>query len=255
MRKSLAFVRAFVWPEDLTNVLVVIPAFNEAKCIAGVVQNAIDNGFTNVLVVNDGSGDGTADAARAAGAQVLTLPFNLGIGGAVQAGFRFAAQNDYDYVIRLDGDGQHHAEDAAKLLLIVRQGQADVVIGSRFLPGQHTYKAPLSREIGIRWFALLISMLTHKPAYDTTSGMQALNRHAFSLLAFNYPQDYPEVEARVLLYKAKMRILEVPVAMHPRVAGLSSITLIKAIYYVIKVSLSTLMADVQESPPKLAGEY
>ena len=136
----------------------------------------------------------------------------------------------------------------------VEHAKADVAIGSRFLPGQHNYKPPLSRRMGIRWFAKLISLLTREPAYDTTSGMQALNRKAIEILAENYPQDYPEVEARVLLHKANLRVVEIPARMKPRTAGMSSITYLRAIYYMLKVTLATFLAALREPPDNYSEE-
>ena len=254
MDEQVAFLKAFVWASDLSQVLVIIPAYNEEACIGDVVRNVRDSGFTNVLVIDDGSPDRTASEARKAGAFVLTLTYNLGIGGAVQAGLKFALEMGYQYVVRLDGDGQHQVEEAIKLLHRVQSGEADVAVGSRFFPGQHTYRPPLSRAIGIRWFATLISLITRRPAYDTTSGMQAMNRTALTVLARNYPQDYPEVEARVLLHKAKLQVIEVPVHMRPRAAGLSSITMLRAVYYVFKVSLATLIAAMRQAPRRYAEE-
>jgi len=252
--EQTAFLKAFVWDTDLSQVLVIIPAYNEEACIGDVVRNVRESGLTNVLVVDDGSADRTAAEARKAGAYAMSLTYNLGIGGAVQAGLKFALEMGYQYVVRLDGDGQHQVEEALKLLRLVQSGDADVAVGSRFFPGQHTYRPPLSRAIGIRWFATLISLITRRPAYDTTSGMQAINRAALTILANNYPQDYPEVEARVLLHKARLTVLEVPVHMRPRAAGMSSITMFGAVYYVFKVSLATLIAAMRQAPRRYAEE-
>ena len=248
MEQSTVFLKAFVWQDDLSDVLAIIPAYNEERNIANVVRDVREGGFTNVLVVDDGSVDNTAAQARAAGAYVLSLTYNLGIGGAVQAALKFAVERGFAYVLRLDGDGQHKVEEARKLLQMVRADQVDVAIGSRFLPGQHTYKPPMSRAVGIRWFATMTSLLTRKPAYDTTSGMMALNRRAFTILANNFPQDYPEVESRILMYKTKLRVTEVSVVMHPRAAGESSITPWHSVYYMFKVSLATVLAAMRQAP-------
>ena len=239
-------MRELIQPQARSQILTIIPAYNEEACIADVVHDVRQSGYVDVLVVDDGSSDLTAIEADRAGAYILQLPFNLGIGGAVQAGFKFALEMGYEYVIRLDGDGQHKIEESAKLLRMVQVGEADVAIGSRFFPNQHTYTPSLSRKIGIRWFAILVSLLTGTPAYDPTSGMQALNRRALRFLAVNYPQDYPEVEARILMHKAHLHIIEVPVNMEPRKTGQSSITLFRAIYYVLKVSLATLITKVRQ---------
>ncbi len=234
-------------------VLVVIPAFNEEGSIANVVQQVRKEGLGIVLVVDDGSEDETARAAAQAGAHVLRLPYNLGIGGAVQAGFKYAVDMGFEYVVRLDGDGQHRVEEVRHLLAPVRRGEVDVAIGSRFLPGQHTYSPPRARALGIRWFARLVSWFVRQPTYDPTSGMQALNRRATKVLAENYPQDYPEVEARVLLGKAKLRVQEVRVMMEPRRTGASSITYLRSIYYAFKVTLATFLAALREPPRRRNG--
>jgi glycosyltransferase involved in cell wall biosynthesis len=236
------------WFSRQTDVLVIIPAYNEEGSIGEVVRQVYHHEVGDVLVVDDASADQTAQKARNAGAQVIRLPFNLGIGGAVQAGFKFAVEMVYPFVIRIDGDGQHRVDELKDILEVVRQGKADVAIGSRFLPGQHTYKPPPSRAMGIRWFAALIRLITHEPVYDPTSGMQALNGRAVSILARDYPQDYPEVEARVLLKKGNLVVVEVPAKMEPRTTGNSSITYVRAIYYMIKVSLATILTSLRENP-------
>ncbi len=232
---------------------VIIPAFNEEASVDKLVRQVHDAGFSDVLVINDGSEDATTAVASRAGAQVLTLPFNLGIGGAVQTGLKFVLEAEYDYILRLDGDGQHPVEDAQRLLQPLMNDEADIVIGSRFFPGKQTYKPPLSRALGIRWFAVMITLLTGQKAYDTTSGMVAMNRRALLALAKDFPQDYPEVEGRILMYKAHLRVLEVPVAMQPRTAGVSSITFLRSIYYIVKVTLATFIISLRKSSAKRAG--
>jgi glycosyltransferase involved in cell wall biosynthesis len=254
LNNTAPFVKEYRLPYNLSAVLVVVPAFNEEAAIADVVLNARQAGFNDVLVIDDGSPDRTATKAHQAGAHVLHLPYNLGIGGAVQAGLRFAVEMGYSYVIRLDGDGQHRMEEASKLLRVVQSDEADVAIGSRFLPGQHTYTPPFSRAMGIRWFAAMVSSITRKPAYDTTSGMQALNRQAMIILAQNYPQDYPEVEARILMHKTNLRVKEISARMEPRATGMSSITYLRAIYYLFKVSLATLIAALRQTPRQYLRE-
>jgi glycosyltransferase involved in cell wall biosynthesis len=203
------------------------------------------------VVVDDGSTDETAAVARRAGADVLALPYNLGIGGAVQTGLKFAARKDYAFIIRVDGDGQHYVADIPRLLALVQRGVADVAIGSRFCPGEETYRPPLARRLGIRFFSRLISFLTGQPAYDPTSGMQCLNRRALRVLAQCYPQDYPEVEARILFHRAGLRVIETPAHMLPRPAGNSSITNVRAIYYMLKVTLATLITFLRRGPHTL----
>ncbi len=238
-------------------VLVIIPAYNEAKNIGAVISDVRQHApcaaedSADILVIDDGSTDVTATVARRSGAYVLSLPYNLGIGGAVQAGFKFAVKMGYSYVVRVDGDGQHSAAHIPRLLGMVQRDEADVVIGSRFCPGSITYCPPLARKLGIRFFSLLASLITGQSVYDPTSGMQCLNKRALQVLAGQYPQDYPEVEARVLLHKARLRVVEVPARMRPRAAGNSSITNLRSIYYMLKVTLATLIAALRQEPQYL----
>jgi glycosyltransferase involved in cell wall biosynthesis len=195
----------------------------------------------DVLVIDDGSEDGTAASAAAAGAAVVRLPFNLGIGGAVQTGFKYALEHGYDTAIRLDGDGQHDPQEIPRLLVPLARGEADVIVGSRFADGGGDYRPPFARRAGIRWFARLVSLLTGQKLTDTTSGFQAVNARAIRLFAADYPHDYPEVEAAVMVVRHKLRIMEVPVRMRGRETGASSITALRSFYYAIKVTLALLV--------------
>ncbi len=228
---------------DLGRIVAVVPAFDEEGAIGDVVRGikAFDRAIA-VVVVDDGSTDGTAAAAEAAGATVVRLPFNLGIGATVQTGFRYALEHGYDTAVRLDGDGQHDPRELAKLLDVLSAGAADVVTGSRFVARDGNYRPPLARRIGITWFARLVSLLTGQAVTDTTSGFQALNRKGIALFAEDYPSDYPEVEATVLVLKHQLRLTEVQVTMREREHGSSSITLLRSIYYVFKVTLALLVA-------------
>ena len=226
-------------------VIAVVPAHNEEAAIGGVIDEirAFDRTF-DVVVVDDGSVDATATVAAQHGAAVLTLPFNIGIGGAVQTGFMYALEHGYPTAVRLDGDGQHVAADLGKLLDVLMAEGADIVTGSRFT-GTDSYRPPLARRIGIVWFAKLVSILTRQKVTDTTSGFQALNRRGIELFAREYPSDYPEVEATVLVYKHRLRLAEVSVQMREREHGSSSITLARSIYYVFKVTLALCVAMVR----------
>lgn len=228
---------------SLGRIVAVVPAFEEEAAVGGVIRgiHAFDRRI-DVVVVDDGSADGTAAAAEAAGAAVVRLPFNLGIGATVQTGFRYALERGYDTAVRLDGDGQHDPAELGKLLAELEAGTADVVTGSRFVAGDRDYRPPLARRIGITWFARLVSLLTRQRVTDTTSGFQALNRRGIALFAAEYPSDYPEVEATVLVLKHKLRLKEVPVRMLEREHGTSSITFVRSIYYVLKVTLALLVA-------------
>ena len=237
-------------------IVAVVPAFDEAEAIGAVVSEIRDfDPGIDVVVVDDGSGDGTSDAAVAAGAVVVRLPFNLGIGAAVQTGFRYALEQDYDVAVRLDGDGQHDARELPKLLAPLERGEADVVTGSRFRDENGGYRPPLGRRLGITWFARLVSLLSRQQVTDTTSGFQALNRPAIALFARDYPSDYPEVEATVLLLKHRLRLLEVPVEMRERETGSSSITFLRSLYYAIKVTLALFVGMARRAavPTEEAG--
>ena len=177
---------------------------------------------------------------------MVSLPYNIGIGGAVQTGFKYALERGYETAVRLDGDGQHDPGELAKLLGPIERGEADIVTGSRFVDGAGDYRPPLARRIGIIWFARIVSLLTRQRVTDTTSGFQALNRKGIALFAGDYPNDYPEVEATVLVFKHRLRLTEVPVTMRERETGRSSITFIRSIYYVLKVTLALFMAMVRK---------
>lgn len=215
--------------------IAVVPAYNEEGNIARVVAelHAFDPGLV-VVVISDGSVDDTADVAEAAGALVLRLPFNLGIGGAVQAGFRYAWESGYELAVRCDGDGQHVPAELPKVIAPVLAGEADIAIGSRFAGGDG-YQSSGARRIGIRILATVVSAIAHQRVTDTTSGFQALDQRALQLFAADYPHDYPEVEGMVMTIKHKLRLVEVPVVMREREHGQSSITALRSVYYMAKV--------------------
>ena len=228
-------------------VIAVVPAHNEEAAIGGVVDEirAHDTTF-DVVVIDDGSADATAEVAAAHGAAVVRLPFNLGIGGAVQTGFKYALENGYRVAVRLDGDGQHDPAELGKLLEPIRSGEADIVTGSRFVERNGAYRPPVSRRLGITWFAKIVSLLTRQKVTDTTSGFQALNERGIELFASDYPSDYPEVEAIVLVFKHRLRLAERPVSMREREHGESSITFVRSVYYMLKVTLALAVAMVRK---------
>ncbi len=221
--------------------LVIIPAYNEEESLPGVIGDLRDHASdADIVVVDDGSADATARIAEGLGVPVLRLPFNLGIGGAMQAGYLYARQRGYDAAIQFDGDGQHLAAEIGSLLAPLRTGATDLVIGSRFL-GQREYKPSFSRKVGILVFSSTLSMILGIRVTDTTSGFRAANRQVIEFYTKAYPDDYPEVEALVLLHKAGLRIAEVPVRMRERIGGRSSITALRSGYYMIKVLLAVFV--------------
>jgi glycosyltransferase involved in cell wall biosynthesis len=238
--------RATVRLADVRRVAIV-PAHDEADSVGAVVREilALDPGI-EVVVIDDGSTDRTAAEARAAGARVVRLPFNLGIGGAVQTGFRYAFEHGFELAVRLDGDGQHDPAELPRLVAPVTAGEADIAVGSRFA-GERSHRPPITRRIGIVIFSRVVSLLTRQRVTDTTSGFQALNRRAIALFAADYPHDYPEVEATVMVFRHRLRLVEVPVQMRERTAGSSSITALRSVYYAVKVLLATLVALVRRS--------
>jgi len=219
--------------------VAIVPAFNEEHTVPHVIDElrAFDPGM-DVVVIDDGSADRTAAVAQVKGARVLRLPFNLGIGGAVQTGFRFAFEHAYDVAVRVDGDGQHDPSQLDRVLGPVLRGEADIVVGSRFAGDADGYRSSRTRRVGIRFLAWMVSRIVGQRVTDTTSGFQALDREAIALFARDYPHDYPEVEATIMVFRHRLRLLEVPVTMRERGGGRSSITALRSIYYMVKVSLA-----------------
>jgi glycosyltransferase involved in cell wall biosynthesis len=218
-----------------------VPAYNEAGSIASVIDEIrrVEPHF-DVVVVDDASTDATARVAAQAGARVLKLPYNLGIGGAMQTGYRYALEQKFEIAIQVDGDGQHDPREIPILLAPILEGRADMVVGTRFTSEQ-AYKAPFVRRVGMRIFARAVSLIVGQRVTDTTSGFRAVNRRGICLFAVDYPHDYPEVEATVLVHRHKLRMVEVPVAMRVRASGSSSITAVRSIYYMVKVSLALIV--------------
>ena len=215
--------------------LVVVPAFNEAASVGRVVAEtrALPQA-PDVVVVDDGSTDGTGNGVDA---RVVHLPFNCGIGAAVQTGLRLALDDGYDVVARLDGDGQHDAGVLPTLLAVLDSGQADFVVGSRYVDHEG-FQSSMLRRMGSRWFRVLLRLACGQQVSDPTSGLWAANRRATTLLAADYASDYPEVDALVLLARSGCRIVEVPTVMRERAAGTSSISAPRALYYMLKVTVA-----------------
>lgn len=227
--------------EKKCRVLVIIPAYNEADNIVQVVRHMKEEvPWCDYLVVNDGSTDGTLALCEQEEFHYLDLPINMGIGGAVQAGYIYAYKNNYDIAVQMDGDGQHDPAYLDTLLDPILKEEADVVIGSRFLE-REGFQTSASRRVGINILSLLILLTTGKRIKDVTSGYRAVNRMFIEIYSRDYPMDYPEPEAIVSAIMHLGRVQEVPVQMRAREGGVSSITFKKSIYYMIKVTLAILL--------------
>jgi len=222
-------------------ILIIIPAYNEEDTVADVISQIIaEQPAIDILVVNDGSSDRTSRVVKEAGVRLIEHTFNMGVGAAVQTGFKYAVRHGYSVAVQVDGDGQHLASELHKIIEPVLSGKADVVVGSRFM-GHGDYKASVVRGVGIGFFASVVSMIIGRPITDPSSGFRATGRQAMWFLSDIYPEDYPEVEALVLLHKKGFTIDEVPVTMAPRKGGKSSITTSRGIYYMVKVFLAILV--------------
>lgn len=226
--------------------LIIIPAYNEAGSIGSLIRQLKNEGQSDILVVNDGSNDNTEEIVRNMGVTCISLPINLGIGGAVQTGFRYAFEKQYDIALQVDADGQHDPSFIEDLIRPILQDRADVVIGSRFIQ-KVGFQSSFSRKIGIRILKLLNYLLMGKNITDCTSGFRAYNFKAITFLSENYSVDFPEPEAIVSLLKKGFRILEVPVVMKPRETGNSSIYGLNSIYYVFKVFISIIIEYFRRS--------
>ncbi|MEX2252539.1 MAG: glycosyltransferase family 2 protein [Thermoleophilaceae bacterium] len=233
-----------------------MPAYNEAATVTHVVRALREHAPQfDVLVVDDGSTDGSGALGRDAGARVLRHPFNLGIGGAVQAGFHYALENDYDYMVQVDGDGQHEPPEIKRLIEAMdSEPTLDLVCGSRFLT-DNGYPAPISRRTGIHVFAFLLSRIVGQRVSDPTSGFRLYNRRAIALFARDYPHDYPEVEAVLMVHYHRLRMREVPVTMRVRGDGVSSIGGSgKSVYYMLKVLLALFVGIARRRPVVEPGD-
>ncbi len=230
--------------------LAILPAFNESGAVAATVAEIFEHAPEyDVLVVDDGSTDATTDRARTAGARVITLPFNLGIGGAVQTGYQYADDNGYAIAVQVDADGQHDPRHITDLEDVLRgDRELNMVTGSRFLTRGDGFRSSASRRVGIRIFARVLSMVVGQPVTDPTSGFRMVDRKGIELFARDYPRDYPEVEAVLLLHFHRLRSREVPVRMRERLTGVSSINASRSAYYMIKVLLAVFVGLLRTRP-------
>ena len=236
--------------DKVNKILIIIPTHNEAPNIAKVINEAKEKcPFADILVVNDGSQDSTEEVAKRQGVKVINIPFQLGVGGAMQTGFIFAYQNDYDIVVQLDGDGQHEPPEIRNLIQPITNRQADVVIGSRFLE-KNGYHPDILHRLGIKMLSKLLFFITGQRFTDPTSGFRAANKAAIAFYSEAYPVDYPEAEAIMLLIKRNFKLKEIPTTMRPRFSGRSSIRRLHTIYYMLKVTLAIFVASLSHKGRK-----
>ncbi|MEO8596210.1 MAG: glycosyltransferase family 2 protein [Candidatus Solibacter sp.] len=223
------------------SLLVIVPALNEEAAIAGVILE-IQQYMPGVpiVVIDDCSLDKTIDVARRAGARVLPMPHHLGLGGCVQAGYKLAYELGYEYVIRVDGDGQHNAADIPRVFETLKRSGCEMVIGSRFVT-QNGQRTGVVRSLGIRFFRFVLRPILGKPVHDPTSGFVGVNRRALNVFKGSFPLEYPEIEALVVLQRRRFQFEEVPCRFRPRTTGRSTITALKSLYYVLHVLLGVFV--------------
>lgn len=225
-------------------ILLIIPAYNEADNIGKLVDNISINYIQyDYIIINDGSADSTSEICKKRGYHYINLPINLGIGGAVQTGYQYALENDYDIAVQLDGDGQHNVEYVNSLITPIIQGEADMVIGSRFID-KKGFQSSAIRRLGIQFLSRLIQVSSGRRIKDVTSGFRAINREYIKIFAADYPTDYPEPEAIVSVFMHKGTVKEVAVRMNERESGISSINIWKSCYYMIKVTLAVIVCRI-----------
>ncbi len=221
--------------------LIIIPAYNESACIEQTVKDIQKYAKEfDYVIVNDCSTDHTKEICEKNGFNLINLPINLGIGGAVQTGYRYAYENGYDVAVQIDGDGQHDASFLAQMSKTMQKERADMLIGSRFIEKQG-FQSSLIRRIGITYFTGLIKVLTGTTITDPTSGLRMINRSVIEIFARDYPKDYPEPESVVAVLRKKKHVKEIPVVMRERQGGSSSIRSVKSVYYMVKVTLAILV--------------
>lgn len=229
-------------------VLMIVPAYNEELNIKDTISKIIEynkksNNEIDYIVINDGSTDKTREVCEKNNYNVINLIHNLGIGGAVQTGYKYALENNYDVAIQFDGDGQHDENYIDKLVDEITKGN-DFVIGSRFVSDLSKFKSTGTRRMGIKFLSLLIKICTGKRIYDPTSGFRAANKRVIELFSKNYPTEYPEPESTTSLIRKKYKVSEIPVEMHERKHGTSSIKPLKSIYYMFSVSVAIIITSI-----------
>lgn len=226
--------------------LIIIPAFNEEENIEKTVTSIQkDAKEFDYVIINDCSTDRTRQICEQKGYNVVNLPINLGIGGAVQTGYKYAYTNGYDVAVQVDGDGQHDPEFLNKMAEYIEKNKVDMVIGSRFIE-KKGFQSSVTRRMGIKFFSVLIKLLTGSVITDPTSGLRMVGRNVIEIFAKDYPRDYPEPESVVAVLRKKLVVKEIPVIMHERAGGVSSISPKKSIYYMIKVTLAILIERIRK---------
>jgi glycosyltransferase involved in cell wall biosynthesis len=231
--------------------LAIVPAHNEQGAVGATVESIRREAPDfDVVVIDDGSSDSTAQHARTAGAAVLRMPFNVGIGGAMQSGYIYAQEHGYDIAVQVDGDGQHDARHIRELLARLEEDpHLNMVTGSRFLDrAGEGYRSSAARRVGIRVFARVVSLITRRRVTDPTSGFRMTDRRGIELFAHDYPHDYPEVEAILLMHAHRLQSCEIPVEMRPRTSGVSAISSTQSVYYMVKVLLAVFVSLFRARP-------
>ena len=226
--------------------LIIIPAYNESESIENTVRDIMNNAPSfDYIVINDCSTDNTKEICETQGFNVVNLPINLGIGGAVQTGYKYALEYDYDVAVQVDGDGQHDPVFLEKMARALQAEKLDMVIGSRFID-KEGFQSSAMRRMGIKYFTMLIKAMTGKTITDPTSGLRMAGKNIIKLYASDYPKDYPEPESVVAVLRRGMKVKEIPVVMRNRQGGVSSINPSKSIYYMIKVTLAILVESIRK---------
>lgn len=225
--------------------LIIIPAYNESESIQATIEaikrEAKDFDY---VIINDCSTDCTREICESNNYNIVNLPINLGIGGAVQTGYKYGIKNGYDIAVQVDGDGQHDPRYLIKMAQYMAETKKDMVIGSRFIE-KKGFQSSGARRVGIRWFTFLIRLLTGENVTDPTSGLRMVNRDVMEIFANDYPKDYPEPESVVAILRSGKKVNEIPVVMKERSGGVSSISLKKSAYYMVKVSLAILIEKMR----------
>lgn len=226
--------------------LIIIPAYNESanieKTVEAIIKEAPDFDY---VIINDCSTDNTRQICEENNYNIINLPINLGIGGAVQTGYRYGYEEGYDVAVQVDGDGQHDPRFLETMAEYLENNNLDMVIGSRFIK-KEGFQSSSTRRIGIKYFMILIQILTGKKITDPTSGLRMVGREIMSMFAYEYPKDYPEPESVVAILRKKKRVEEIPVIMKAREGGVSSISPKKSVYYMIKVTLAILIERIRK---------